>query len=79
MPAVIENNIVFKAECQKHNSAINSHVVAAVRYGVRILKRTEEDLKEMERKSRKLLMMHGAHHLRTDAGRLYMKREDGEN
>uniref|UniRef100_A0A0L8G2V3 ATP-dependent DNA helicase n=1 Tax=Octopus bimaculoides TaxID=37653 RepID=A0A0L8G2V3_OCTBM len=51
--------------------------VAVVRYGAGILKWTEEELKEMDRKSRKLLTMHGSHHPCVDTDRLYMKRANG--
>lgn len=47
--------------------------IAVVRYGVGILKKKRGEAKEMNRKSRKLLM-HGTHHMRADTYWLYMKR-----
>lgn len=55
-------------------STINLHTVATVRYGTGILKLTEKEQKEMDKKSRKLLTMHGVHHPRVDTDCLYMKR-----
>ncbi len=36
-----------------------------------------EEIRKMDRKMRKLLMMHGMHHSKADANRLYIKRCDG--
>mgnify|MGYP001799776820 CR=1 FL=1 len=44
--------------------AINSHAVSVIRYGAGIVDRTREELDVLDRKTRKLMTMHGAHHPR---------------
>ena len=58
-------------------SAINSRAVAVVRYGAGIIKWKKDEMQELDRKTRKLLTMYGAHHPKADVDRLYMKRSDG--
>ena len=58
-------------------SAINSRVVSIVRYGTGINKWTKNELKELDRKTRKLMSMYGAQHPKADVDRLYLKRCDG--
>lgn len=55
-------------------SVINSREFPVVQCGAGILKRTEEDLKEMDRKLRKLLMLHGAHQSYANTNHRHMKR-----
>lgn len=57
--------------------ALNTWAVAAVRYTAGILDWTVDELKEMDRKTRKLMTMNGALHPRADVDRLYVSREDG--
>ena len=54
-------------------SAINSRAVAVVRYGAGIIKWTKLELEELDRKTRKLMTIYGAHHPTVDVDRLYMK------
>ena len=58
-------------------SAINSRAVSVVRYGAGIVKWTKEELKKLDRKTRKLLTIHRAFHCRGDVDRLYVKRCKG--
>lgn len=58
-------------------SAINSRAVSIVRYGAGIIKWTKNELEELDRKTRKLMTMYGAHHPKADVDRLYLKRCDG--
>ena len=51
--------------------AINTYVVSILRYGAGILKWTADESKNMDRKSRKILTMHGAFHPKSDTDRLY--------
>lgn len=58
-------------------TAINTWAVAIFRYGAGILTWRESELKEVDRKTRKYLTMHGAMHPKSDVDRLYVKRCDG--
>ena len=58
-------------------SAINSRAVSIVRYGTGIIKRTKNELEELDRKTRKLMSMYGVQHPKADVDRLYLKRCDG--
>ena len=58
-------------------SAINSRAVSIVRYGAGIIKRTKNELEELDRKTRKLMSMYGVQHPKADVDRLYLKRCDG--
>lgn len=57
--------------------AINSWAVAAIRYTAGILEWTDEELKNMDRKTRKILTMNRGLHPRADVDRLYLPRKDG--
>ena len=43
-------------------TAINSWAVSVIRYGAGIINWTKAELQQMDRKTRKLLTMYGAHH-----------------
>ena len=57
--------------------AMNTWAVAAVRYTAGILDWTVDELKEMDRKTRKLMTMNRALHPRADVDRLYVSRNKG--
>ena len=57
--------------------AINSWAVALVRYSGGILRWTKMELENVDRRTRKLLTMHGALHPRADVDRLYVSRKAG--
>ena len=57
--------------------AINSWAVALVRYSGGILQWTKKELDDIDRKTRKLLTMHGGLHPRADVDRLYVSRLRG--
>ena len=57
--------------------AINSRAVSLVRYGAGIIEWTKDELKTMDRKTRKLLTIYRALHPQSDVDRLYYKRSDG--
>ena len=50
--------------------AVNTWAVAVLRYGAGVLKWTTEELKELDRKTRKLMTMHGALHPKSDINRV---------
>ena len=59
--------------------ATNSRAVSIIRYGVGIINWTKEELRKMDRKTRKLLTIHNAMHPQADVDRFYMKgRKAGE-
>jgi hypothetical protein len=57
--------------------AIGSWAVPVVRYSFRTLNRHEEELQKLDRKTRKLLTIHGQHHQKADVDRLYVPRKQG--
>ncbi len=58
-------------------TAVNVWAVSVVRYTAGVLDWSARDLKEMDVKTRKLLTVNGAFHMRSNVGRLYMKRKVG--
>ena len=71
--------LVLKSKLNGKNkiTAINTWAVAIFRYGAGILYWKESELKEIDRKSRKTMTMHGALHPKSDVDRLYIKRKEG--
>jgi hypothetical protein len=57
--------------------AINSRAVSIIRYGAGLIEWTKEELKEMDRKTRKILTIYKCFHRRYDVDRLYWKRVEG--
>ena len=57
--------------------AMNTWAVAAVRYTAGILDWTVDELKEMDRKTRKLMTINRALHPKADVDRLYISRNVG--
>ena len=49
----------------------------AVRYGFGIINWHQKELQKLDRKTRKLLTIHGQHHPTADADRLYVSRKQG--
>ena len=58
-------------------SSINSRAVSVIRYGAGVIKWTKLELQDLDRKTRKIMTMYGAHHPKADVDRLYIKRADG--
>ena len=71
--------LVLKSKLNGKNKilAINTWAVSVLRYGAGILKWTSDELKNTDRKSRKIMTMHGAFHHKSDTDRLYLNREKG--
>lgn len=57
--------------------AINTRAVAVIRYGAGIIDWRKDELREIDRKTRKLLTIYRALHPQADVDRLYMKRTKG--
>ena len=53
--------------------AINSRAVFIIRYGAGVINWTMEELRKMDRKTRKLLTIHNAMHTQADVHRLLYK------
>ena len=58
-------------------SAITSRAVSIIRYGAGIIEWTKAELQALDRKTRKMLTMHGAHHPKSDVDGMYLKRAEG--
>ena len=56
---------------------INTWAVPLVRYSGPFLKWTRDELKQMDERTRKLMTMHKALHLRDEVDRLYVSRKEG--
>ena len=56
---------------------INTWAVPLVRYSVPFLKWTRDELRQIDQRTRKLMIMHKALHLRDDVNRLYVPRKEG--
>ena len=71
--------LILKSKLNGKNKikAINTWAVAVLRYGAGILTWNVEELKELDRKTRKLLTMHKGLHPKSDVDRLYLSRKDG--
>ena len=57
--------------------AINSRAVSLVRYGAGIIDWTKEELRKIDRKTRKILTMNRMLHPQSDVDRLYIPRKEG--
>ena len=66
--------LVNKLYSKNLNKGINTGAVTLVRYSGPFLKWTEEELKKIEQRTRKLMMMHSVVHLRDDVDRLCVKK-----
>ena len=66
-----------KLNCKNKIQAINTWVVALLRYGAGIINWKVDELKKMDRTTRKTLRMYGALHPKSDINRLYLKRKHG--
>ena len=71
--------MVLKSKLSWKNkiTAINAWTVAVFRYGAGILQWKESELKDVDRKSRKIMTRYGVLHPKSDVDRLYIKRKDG--
>ena len=56
---------------------MNAWTVAIIRYEAGVLDGTEEELKSIDIKTRKLITMNWSRHPRGNVGRLYLARKEG--
>lgn len=72
-----KKNPGFKDESQKSN--FSNHIVWSISCSVWCLNlKTFREVSEIDRKSKNLLIMHGAHHHFVDTERLFMEESNGE-
>ena len=57
--------------------AVNTWAVFVMRYGAGISKWNTDELKSLDRRTRKFIKMHGALHLKSDIDRVYLSRKMG--
>ena len=71
--------LVLKSKLNGKNkiNAINTWAVSVLRYGVGIIGWTKEELKALDRTTRKVLTMNGAFHPKSDVDGLYVLRVNG--
>ena len=66
-----------KLYCRNITKRINTWAVPLVRYSGPFLKRSREELKQIDQETRKQMTMHKALHLRDDVDRYYVSRKEG--
>ena len=59
--------------------AVNTWVVSVMRYGAGILKSNTDELKNLDRRTRKFMTMHGALHPKSEVDWVYLSREMGHS
>ena len=71
------NLLETKLRSRNFIKRINTWAVPLVRYSGPFLKWTWEELKQMDQRTRKLMILHNALHLRNDVNWLYVSRKEG--
>ena len=71
--------LVMKYQLNGKNEikAANTWAVSLTRYGAGTIKWNKEELQEIDRKSRKIIIMNKELHPRSDVARIYVPREKG--
>ena len=71
--------MILKSELNAKNkiTAIGALAVPVLRYGFGIINWRNEEIKQIDRKTRKMLTVYKMHHLKADADRLCVKRKEG--
>ena len=71
--------MILKSELNAKNkiTAIGALAVPVLRYSFGIINWRIEELKQIDRKTRKMLTMYKMHHPKADIDRLYVKRKEG--
>ena len=71
--------LVLKSKLNGRNKfqAINTWAIALFRYGAGIINWRKDELEKLDRKTRKILTLYGAHHPKSDVDRLYLPRNKG--
>ena len=58
--------------------AINTWAISVLKYGAGLINWNKEEVQKLDRKTRKIMTMHGALHPKSDVDRIYMPRAKGE-
>ena len=71
--------MILKYELNARNkiTAIGALAVPVLRYSFGIINWRIEEIKQIDRKTRKMLTMYKMHHPKADTDRLYVKRKEG--
>jgi hypothetical protein len=71
--------MILKSELNARNkiTAIGALAVPVLRYSFGIINLRIEEIKQIDRKTRKTLTMYKMHHPKADTDRLYVKRKEG--
>ena len=69
--------LISKLNEKNKIKVINSWVVVIMRYGAGVLEQRFDEIKELERKTQKLLTMHKGLQPKSDVGRLCVSRKEG--
>jgi predicted GNAT family acetyltransferase len=71
--------MILKSELKARNklTAIGALTVPVLRYSFGIIDWRNEEIKQIDRKTRKMLTMYKMHHQKADIDRLYVKRKEG--
>jgi hypothetical protein len=71
--------IILKSELNARNkiTAIGALAVPVLRYSFGIINWRLEEIKQIDRKTRKMLTMYKMHHPKADIDRLYVQRKEG--
>ena len=74
---MVKTDIKLKLTERNKVMAVNTWAVSVMRYGAGILKWNTDELKSLDRRTRKFMTMHGALHPKSDTDRVYLSREMG--
>jgi hypothetical protein len=71
--------LILKSELKARNkiAAIGALAVPVLRYSFGIINWRKEEIKQIDRKTRKMLTIYKMHHPKADIDRLYVKRKEG--
>ena len=71
--------MILKSKLNEGNKvmAINTWAVTIFKYGAGIIQWSASEIKDLNRKSRKMMTMYGSLHPKSDVYRLYVKRKQG--
>ena len=72
--------LVLKTKLSRRNKimAVNTWAVAVLRYSAGAIDWKNEELKELDRKTRKTMSLYGALHPKSDVDKLYLSRQKGK-
>jgi hypothetical protein len=79
MMTMLRQRLILNTELSaKNKMQVNgSLVVPVLRYSFRIINWHQEEIQKLDRRTRKMLTIHGQHHPRAEIGHLYVLRKEG--